>query len=649
MPDPTASRENHPFVGALNTTGAWLAFVPVFVSLLLTDHAGTVDLADYFRSVSLSFVLFFLPDHLSRLWSERRPSPYNTPLLCTVYLLTALTIIGSVLPAVIATLLIPLLLLTTLFFNYRTRNNGPERGRLTDVLIFLATVLFCYLLVYGQGYHNFLFTEAVAQRAMHIDILFHSSIAESIQSLGTPSSSIDGSPYFHYHWLSHLLMGSLAKLTGVSSLAFYNLFYPAIFVPLFLKSLYQVTHRLALRMNQATPSAPALLLLVVALFAIPFSMYRVAQPFVGESLTLSLLLMYTHLDAILRFTRSDPAFKPGPGFALFSLVFLTAIAFTKISTGFVWIGTMAFLCFWRLPWQRTALFFPGFLLIAFLVLHYVFPEGRESFELIIFTRLRNLLEVLGGAAFLFFPLLILLVFLLATRPAVQPLRGWWKDAGVSETIIVGFALVWGLGLAGALLTSSRRSDVMVFMITGIVLGYPLLLILCANLWRGPGQRFRPLLYLLIGVLALTHLRLWFSVRKTQQLYSGKAQTEEQTIRTALITDLHQLREENIRDAAIYIPAGSDWFYETADSVNLKSPMAVPAISGLPMVGGIPEVALTRGPVNIYGLGNYVRNGMRLPPADLEEAKTRARDERHQRLIIYTEEQGKLVRSIEKLR
>ncbi|MBD1912367.1 MULTISPECIES: hypothetical protein [unclassified Leptolyngbya] len=90
--------------------------------------------------------------------------------------------------------------------------------------------------VWGFRYMSLRPNASLLAATLHIDNLFHSSVAAMIQTYGVPSTGIDGPVYLPYHIASHWLFAQLAPLLDLSVFRFYNLAYPILIVPILFHS-----------------------------------------------------------------------------------------------------------------------------------------------------------------------------------------------------------------------------------------------------------------------------------------------------------------------------------------------------------------------------------------------------------------------------
>ncbi len=98
-------------------------------------------------------------------------------------------------------------------------------------------------MAWGHGYANPLFVEGLATSALAkttVDTLFHATIANMVELHGVASTGLDGVVPLSYHVASHWLLAWLSRLCGVPPFDFYQLGYPVAILPLLWASLLRL-------------------------------------------------------------------------------------------------------------------------------------------------------------------------------------------------------------------------------------------------------------------------------------------------------------------------------------------------------------------------------------------------------------------------
>jgi len=111
------------------------------------------------------------------------------------------------------------------------------------IIISILFSIWVACIIWGLGWRDLLFFEKIIFfKNIHgylniIDPLFHSSVVNMIQIHGIPSTGLDGIPSFFYHFGSHWIFIHIIKLLNVSTITFYSIIFPIIFIPFMFSSL----------------------------------------------------------------------------------------------------------------------------------------------------------------------------------------------------------------------------------------------------------------------------------------------------------------------------------------------------------------------------------------------------------------------------
>lgn len=98
----------------------------------------------------------------------------------------------------------------------------------------LALLFVLVLIPYAWGFGNrnpLMMYGLVHEMSAFADNVYHAAIATMLDIHNTSSTGLDGMPYVHYHWMSHLMIACLASLTGTLPLEFYAAGYGMVILP----------------------------------------------------------------------------------------------------------------------------------------------------------------------------------------------------------------------------------------------------------------------------------------------------------------------------------------------------------------------------------------------------------------------------------
>ncbi|SMG23475.1 hypothetical protein SAMN05661096_01385 [Marivirga sericea] len=336
--------------------------VSVFTSIILTTvlvffHFSRAGFESYLyeihQIVGLGFFILCLPGYYIRI-NKISNSTIGLSALITLLLFLTLILI-SFLPKTISNIFFLssiyigyLLFLLHLIYFFKAK---PLLYATSMILFGVLIGLWLFGRVYS-GYHSPLAFENFSIGIISQDTIFHSSILEMIKTNGIPSTGLNDTPYLPYHWGSHWLLARLSILVNISSTLSYNLLYPCLLIPIFLKSVLIFSKDLFdLRNNNTSKYKTgvifwlAFLLLIVGFLPYTFtSKWAIWDSWVGsESYLVGLLYFFLLSSVIIRaYTKIENA----KIFALYALalsILLPLIGLLKISLLIILLATCCYL------------------------------------------------------------------------------------------------------------------------------------------------------------------------------------------------------------------------------------------------------------------------------------------------------------------
>lgn len=226
-----------------------------------------------------------------------------------------------------------------LFFDSFLKKTNKNIG----LIILFGSIfsLWAIAVAWGSNYHDPLFLEKIATGYARLDTLFHADVANMIKTYNVPSTGLSGIPYLNYHFASHIIFAQLSRLVRLNMIDFYNLAYPVIFIPLFLKAFLTAIGevRKLKKINQSLNVTFWIILLIGFTGLLPSMLlgklgFSTATIFISESYLISLILTFAAFGIVSSYVMTSARMKK-TGERLFFLVFLPvmlgAIGFAKIS------------------------------------------------------------------------------------------------------------------------------------------------------------------------------------------------------------------------------------------------------------------------------------------------------------------------------
>ena len=591
-----------PAINSINSTvniaGIVLAILPVG-TLFVTDHLGMVSWLSTVTFFLLCCAILTIPDKIS---IRSGASWWENNVVWSIILIVISVLLGPTLYKIHS--YAPLAILSSLIIWYNRKINLPKITiSYGHISLFLVIVLI-YLYLYGRGYHHWFFTQATVNEAGVLDTYFHAALSQSIQERGQFSTGIDGDSYLHYHWLSHVVMGRIAATLGVNSFSFYHLFYPVLFVPLTIKILFQFSVRFSRQMLTRQNHALLFTIALAMFYALPIAPLQNIQPFVSESQTLALIIVIGHATLLHSFanlrTKSSGDWTACIGI---SFLFGLAVSFTKLSTGFVWIGALTPIFLLHTPVKKWIWAIPLFLTIPILMILFVVLTSRGG-DVSLLVRMHNIVGQGGKLMFLaWVPILLLIYQPLNWLPQRLSIKEFKKSINPATAPYLVISLIWLLGCIGALPASSWAADVTYFILPSVLLSFPIWIDLVDSILA---QYMTQSINLIIGsillAIVLTNPKLGGAFSLAYNDLSAD-QSENTLLRKQLLSELNTLRiEEEMVGAYITIPATENWFWQSGTH-ELANSFLIPAISGYPMIAGIPE-SIQQSNYQYYSVASY---------------------------------------------
>lgn len=239
----------------------------------------------------------------------------------------------------------------------------PWGGIALSLFLFLCiTVVFCKNIF--DGYFGML-DIATALRGwgrLHEDLLYNSSIAESIGNYLIPSTLIDGTSIRNSHYFSHILIALIYKITGIPPFFIYNYLYPQVFISLFLylyfRLIISIGKKFSCPLNISLLTGALLLLAQILLVGQGLSI--TSQTFF---ISITLYLLYFNVAEKYDFFSAIANSRKIKVIAACTSLFIFIISLSKISTGFIFCAG----CSWFCIRQKTCLFKRIVILFFFLL------------------------------------------------------------------------------------------------------------------------------------------------------------------------------------------------------------------------------------------------------------------------------------------
>lgn len=635
----------------------YVLFVGLLTFFSRLDLSDVITAGDFVFISSMLIVLLITPDILSELLSTYKKWYYSTEMV-TFLIMGLLCFSGFFLIpnqyAVMSGSILTFIALLSIIYVLR---KDKFSDNISLALIFSSIFIFISLLFFSNGYQSILFMEQTVLGVMHRDTIYHISIAEMLASSGVATTGLHGIEAINYHWGSHFLFAGLKGMVGLSAHSFYNYAYPVIFFPLLIKFILRFLNALSARIK--LPEISIYLFFLAVPLLIITDVWRTAFMF-SESTCIATLFLLIHSSIILQYIHEVKDIKLP--FIIFSIIALSSVLFFKISTLFVYAPAIiwGYIKFGR---SAQSLIISVISTFIFVILAYLFVYPVEMSS--------NLPDVMSLKYWIHTLLLRMDAFWSNPLRPIPQLSAiliaiiyYFKHYSKSEnfsiidnfksnsSLLLEMLVVMNLfSIIPAVLLTLKPIDIYYFLYVQILFStfYLLLLINKRILFLKDSKTllliFAALLFVLPFITLSGSTRLYFDDRGLKQVKEEMMYlTEEQQVLNLLISEL-SLYRSTLCDGktAVYIPGDQDWYYKSQQFREHSSYFIVPAYSGCPLIGGLPEYALKKGLAN-YSFEYFTRLPD-LPIHNLDEALNAAYRKDFDRLIVIKKVGSKLDTSI----
>jgi hypothetical protein len=596
---------------------------------------------NYFSLFALASTLFILPDFLCY-YFPAGTRWYKTSEFYTGGLVLLLGICGVVLSpfaAWIGFIIIPIGIALALWQLSQFVKNRSFLPLLAGVVFMVLMIL----LFYSQDHHSLLFPERIISGKAHMDTLYHITMSNMFSTVGWASTGLNGTPYIPYHWGTHVLFAGLKNWAGLTTMMFYNLAYPAIFLPLFIKSLFNFLYRLSIYKGIAPLNILLAVSFMMILYSLPVAGFDLASPIISESYCIAILFTFLFGSVVLSYITYSSEGRIL--FFWFALVTLILISFLKISNGLIFFIGMAYL-YLRRYWNLKSImivFTVGIVLILVTYL-FIYQAAYIANPATLPSRIIFFWALSGGFIFYFTGALIAMIVIMKNNS----LESWGDFTSMirsREYIDMEILFILTIaGVLGGIYTTSNPPDVYYFCTIQLFISIPFLILFTQKYFDRfrTSEKVQTIFLFLVIILSIVSK---YDIKKgladiTMEKKELHNLTQQQKGMQEFLTDLFRLEKESSRETScIYIPQTEKWYYESQSYRPFGSPLVVPAISGIAMIGGVPDTIL-KSDFNGHGYYYYKKSGQ-IMARNLIEAKNTAIKEGYHELIEYQFMDGKL--------
>lgn len=462
-----------------------------------------------------------------------------------------------------------------------------------------AVLLGIYLggVVFTSKYHDAYFLEKLTFGPpfdLGTDTLFHACLANMIGNLGRITTGLDGTPFTAYHAGSHILFSQLCKLLSQGCLPFYVFGYPLLVIPLFFNSLCSLALELIDFNSDANKNASNYLYLPLACITIGFfpeegKVCYLSGPFIGESYGFGLILFFLGSCLMLEFfkTTADSSKFYSLGKYIFFLLLIPAlcavITACKFSTIYLVLG-ICFYIFVRKKLYSNWLYTCSIVIstaTSYLVYKLLAFPYQTHLDLFGYYKDMNVVSILLHAVFMYLPLWLLLILKTTALKKTKSLNFYCEIAVVFAVIC--FAPSIGTNLAGGATSYFLEPQYWICAV---------LLVACLT----PSTFFsKTKTVLILSTILLMQTSFGYSKATTKALADKTILTQNNapSSRVFIISQLQELSKLPFRErthSIVFIPQSCKHYWNL--TTPLTAPFIEPALTGMPMLDGLPPFGFT---------------------------------------------------------
>lgn len=366
-----------------------ISSVLAFLYWILRYGFDDNSIFEIIKTLSVSYCLLLLPnfiyEYIRIKKKNQEESWFNSVAFISVLVLFVVFFLGlfsllTGIKIIYLLLLLGFILLFLFLSDYFINFSGKHN--IAYIILFILFAFWVGGLIWGTKYHGPLFYEKIIFGFAHPDILFYTAVSNLIKTFGFPSTGLDGLPYLHFHWGSNWLFAYLSGLINVSTIKFYNLCYPVIFIPFYFKNflLFIVDFK---RYKNFSPK------LGLLLFALLFIVYIGRNTFSdlgNEAYLMAISFAFLFFSILISFWQNlknrNSNHSTADKLFLFLLIpfFIGTIGLMKISVGFLLFGLYGYL-FLRMSWHRKKEFFISFInsFLVFIII-YIATSNKSAID-----------------------------------------------------------------------------------------------------------------------------------------------------------------------------------------------------------------------------------------------------------------------------
>lgn len=517
--------------------------------------------------------------------------------LLTILLLLLLALIGKLIPhlSVVSILVSSLGALMYIFSLAREfRHKDQISNNLKTLAIAILVGTYTSGMVFSSKYHDAYFLEKLTFGQpfdMGTDTLFHASLANMIANLGRITTGLDGIPFTAYHAGSHIIFAQLCKLLAQGCMPFFIFGYPLLVIPLFFNALTTLTLQLLDSSQKEQKTNSNFIYLALSSLTIGFlppegKICDLSGPFIGESYGFGIVLAFFTMAFLLHWFSSNSKDQILWQKILLFLVLIPVICAImtacKFSTIYLFLSICGYLFLRKklfLDWIYT-----GSLILSTAASYLTYKAlafpYQTNFDFFGYYKNMEPGALLFHAIFLYLPLWLLI----ALSANKQNKNEIFKQ--------VEFAVVFAfICFAPSVFSNLAGGVTIYFLEPQYWVSSAMLVAFLAILGAFSNKKFVVLLSaIVLAQTAIGVMRSSSSITESRKiLLSKEAPADRQLVMNKLF-ELSKLPRRTRSHSIVFIAQACKPYWNMA--APLTAPFIVPAITGMPMLDGLPPAGFT---------------------------------------------------------
>jgi hypothetical protein len=462
----------------------------------------------------------------------------------------------------------------------------------------IATLLGIYLgaMVFSAKYHDAYFLEKVAfgqPFVMGTDTLFHSSLANMIANLGRITTGLDGTPFTPYYVVVHITFAQICKLMSQDCLPFFIFGYPLLVIPLFINSLCTLALQIIELSQSKLKSFSSSFYLTIASLTVGMlppegKVCNLSGPFIGESYGFGMIIAFSIMGLIVESFKKEseqkqPLIQKILLYLLLIPVMCAILTACKFSTAYLFFAICGYLFLRKKLFLDWVYVCSGLLstLASYLVYKSLTFPYQLDMDIFGFYKDMSAIDVSLHVIFLYLPLWAIIALKVTVGKNNNLLQLLCESAIVFA--LACFIPSVFMNLAGG--ATSYFLEPQYFVSTILLVAFLGILGTLSN---------KKMTFVLSALLLIqTSIGLFRSgsaINESKKILASKPTPPDKILVITRLLELSKLPPRERSHSMVFIPQTCKSYWQM--TIPITAPFIAPAITGMPMIDGLPPSDFT---------------------------------------------------------